>query len=315
MIARLRDIAIAARRGSRPLAQALAAAMFAACSAHTDDASAGERYTFVMDGSEVAPGEEFYGCQDVPNPFGKDIAIVSTDSTVSFGAHHMFAFQIPSEQAMFAAGATQKTPVFRCPQGGLEFHPYFHLTQRAKDHIQYPAGIGRSLKASEAIRLQVHYLNVTGAPIQVSAQVTVRYVAPEQVDQLAAGVFVSSLSLRVPSGASTQSFAYSVPADMNFLQVTGHMHRRGRHYEAHVTSATGETRPLYASDTWDEPEIRNLNPPFAVKRGDTIDYSCQFENDSATTLVYGESADTNEMCNLFGVFYPSPNGMTLLGAL
>jgi hypothetical protein len=267
-----------------------------------------------MDASEIAPGQEFYGCQDVPNPFGKDIAIVRTDSRVSLGAHHMFAFQIPSTQATFAMGG-QKTAVFPCPQGGLEFHPYFHLTQRAEDHIQYPDGIGRSLKASEAIRLQVHYLNVTDKPISVSAEVTVSYVAPEAVDQLAAGIFVFAQSVHVPPGASTQRFSYPVPAGMNLLQVTGHMHHRGVHFEAHATSASGAVRPLYTSDTWNEPETRNLQPALALERGDTIDYACDYQNDSQTTLVYGESADTNEMCNLFGVYYPAPNGQGIVGTL
>jgi hypothetical protein len=33
------------------------------------------------------------------------------------------------------------------------------------------------------------------------------------------------------------------------------------------------------------------------------------------TLGYGESAAKNEMCNLFGVFYPAPDGQGILGSL
>src|SRR5262249_17385831 len=143
-----------------------------------------QQYTFALDASDIAPGAELYGCQDVPNPFGKDIAIIKTTSKVSIGAHHMFAFQIPGDKAAFVPGAGlnaadmfmqtsgahvdppfvadgKKTPVYPCPAGGLEFHPYFHLTQRAEDTITYPAGVGRSFKASEAVRLQVHFLNTT----------------------------------------------------------------------------------------------------------------------------------------------------------
>lgn len=38
-------------------------------------------------------------------------------------------------------------------------------------------------------------------------------------------------------------------------------------------------------------------------------------NETTKTLVYGESAETNEMCNVFGVFYPAVDGQGLIGTL
>lgn len=297
------------------------------------------QYTFTMTAFEVPPDTEAYKCQDVPNPFGEDIAIVESESTMSPGAHHMYGFQIPSSEAAFTpdaglyaaelggvpdSGVIRETfvpdggttPLFDCPEGGLEFHPYFHLTQIEHDKIRYPEGVGRSLKASEAIRLQIHYLNSSAAAIQVGAQITVTYVKASAIKQLAAGIFVFAGSLQVPTGASTQSFAYSVPMDLKLLQFTGHMHSRGKFFEAHATSMdAGVERPLYTSDTWDEPQQLDLAPPFEMKAGDTVNYSCTFDNNTGMTLSYGPSAATNEMCNFFGVFYPAANGTGLLGQL
>ena len=274
-----------------------------------------QQYTLTMDSFEVPPGAEFYKCQDMPNPFGKDIAILQTESNVSLGAHHMFAFRISAGEAVFARDGS-KGPIVDCPSGGLEFHPYFHLTQRAHDVTTYPAGVGRSLKAADVIRFNVHYLNTTGATIQVGAQVTVSYVSASAVSQLAAEIFVFSASLQVPVGMSTQTLAYQVPMDLKFLQVTGHMHRRGTHYEASaIAAATGATRPLYSSDNWDEPVSLDLTPGFEMKSGDTLQYACTYNNDTGATLTYGESAATNEMCNFFGVFYPSVNGSGLFMGL
>src|SRR5579871_6460217 len=89
-----------------------------------------------------------------------------------------------------------------CPQVGLEFHPYFYLTQVAHDSIRYPERVGRSLMASEAIRLMVHYLNTSPSPVKVDAQVAVSYVKASAVKQLAAGLFVYAGSLQVPTGVS-----------------------------------------------------------------------------------------------------------------
>lgn len=315
----------------------------AACGSHDGDEGdlplGTQQYTFTMAAFEVPPNGERYQCQDVPNPFGEDIAILKTESTMSAGAHHMYAFQIPSTEAAFAPGAGlyaaeseevadsgvvqqpfvpdgETTPLFDCPEGGLEFHPYFHLTQIQHDSITYPDGVGRSLKASEAIRLSIHYLNTSAAPIQVGAQVTVSYVPASAVQQLAAGIFVSGGSLNVPTGVSTQTFSYSVPVDLKLLQFTGHMHSRGRSFEAHATSrATGEVRPLYSSSTWDEPAQLDLAPPFEMKQRDTVDYSCTYDNGTGGTLTYGPSAASNEMCNFFGVYYPAADGAGLVGAL
>jgi hypothetical protein len=264
---------------------------------------------------EVPPNAELYECQDIPNPFGEDIAIVETESTMSSGAHHMYAFQIPSSDATFAPDGGP-SEVSDCPQGGSEFHPYFHLTQLAHDSITYPDGVGRSLKPSEAIRLNVHYLNTSAATVQVGAQVTVRYVKASAVQQLAAGIFVIGVSLQVPGGASIQAFSYPLTVDMKLLQFTGHMHSRGTSFEARATSkTTSQVRPLYSSATWDEPLQLDFAPPFEMKAGDTVEYSCTYENRTGTTLSYGNSAATNEMCNFFGVFYPAANGDNVVGYL
>ena len=282
-----------------------------------------QQYTFTMDQYQVDPGAEFYGCQDIPNPFGADVAIVKTESTVSLGAHHLYAFQIPTEQAEFNSGAPattppftpdgKKTPIFTCPGGGFEFHPYIHLSQRQDDVISYPDAVGRSLKAAEAIRMMVHYLNTEATPISVGAKVTVNYRQATEVPQLAAGIFVFAPALQVPTGMSTLTFSFPVTQDMNFLQVTGHMHRRGKHYEAIIRSAAGDVRPFYTSDSWEEPPTQNFSPPLVLKSGDTVEYTCTYQNDTGMTLTYGESAASNEMCNIFGVFFPAPNGAGIFG--
>jgi hypothetical protein len=299
-----------------------------------------KQYTFSIESFEVPANTERYECQDVPNPFGKDIAIIKTESNMSMGAHHMFAFQIPATEAAFTpdaglyaaetpavapddGGVPQtfaangaKTPLFDCPEGGLEFHPFFVFVQDTRDAETYPAGVGRSLKNSEAIRLNVHYLNASAAPIRVNAEVTVTYVDVKAVKQIAAGIFVFANSLQVPMGISTQTFAYQVPVDMKFLQFMGHMHSRGTYFEARtIAGATGEVRPLYSSNTCNEPPTLNFAPAVEMKKGDSVWYSCTFDNHTGGVLTFGESASTNEMCNFFGVFYPAVNGSGLLGQL
>ena len=48
-----------------------------------------------------------------------------------------------------------------------------------------------------------------------------------------------------------------------------------------------------------------------VKKGDAISWSCTYDNQTGKTLHFGDSASTNEMCILVGIYYPAPNSQTL----
>lgn len=96
-------------------------------------APATAQYTFTMDSFEVPSGAESYECQDLLNPLGKDVAIVKSESSISMGAHHMFAFDIPFSMSALAPdasapdGASLASPegstssIFDCPAGALSF--------------------------------------------------------------------------------------------------------------------------------------------------------------------------------------------------
>jgi len=42
--------------------------------------------------------------------------------------------------------------------------------------------------------------------------------------------------------------------------------------------------------------------------GDKIHFECDYVNATSSALTFGESASTNEMCVLFGQFYPYDTG-------
>ena len=86
------------------------------------------------------------------------------------------------------------------------------------------------------------------------------------------------------------------------------MHSRGKHFEATAVSKSGASRPIWSSDTWDEPPTTDFDPGFAMSKGDQMKFKCTYQNDTGMTLSVGESASTNELCLFFGVYYPAPRG-------
>jgi hypothetical protein len=242
---------------------------------------------------QVAPGAEIYACQDFRNPFGKDVAITESESTMTKGSHHMFAFELPEADLSLFDTLTD------CPQGGIEFHEYVHTSQTPEERVLYPAGVGRLFVSAAGFRIMIHLLNTSAEPMAANVTFGLGYVDPSAVPNKAASMFLNNLGLRVPAGKSTQTGAFVVPSDIMMLRAASHMHRHGSHFIASTASGT----MLYESSVWDEPTPRIFDPPMPIHAGDKITWACDFENDTGATLGFGESAAKNEMCIFAASFY------------
>jgi hypothetical protein len=241
----------------------------------------------------VDPGGEIYACQDFKNPFGTDVAVVESTSTMTQGAHHMFAFVLgESDLSLYGSMAD-------CPSGGLEFHDYLHTSQIPSDRVTYPADVGRLFSTGSGIRIMLHLLNTSAESVDASVDFKINYVEPSAVGGKAASMFLNNLGLKVPVGKSTQTGTYLVPSDISLLRGTSHMHSHGARFAATLSDGT----MLYESSVWEEPVPRVFDPPLSLAKGTKITWSCDFENDTGSTLAFGESAAKNEMCIFSAMFY------------
>ncbi|HVW27346.1 MAG TPA: hypothetical protein VHC69_18405 [Polyangiaceae bacterium] len=242
----------------------------------------------------VAPGAEVYKCQDFTSPFGgKSVGVVATETDLTQGSHHMFAFVMPNEQlSLFDA-------LSDCPGGGTEFHEYLTTSGSPHTSTTYPAGIGRYFDAGDGLRMNVHLFNSTDEPVDAFIKLTVKTADPAKLEYRAASIFLNYLGLSVPPGVSTQSASYTLPTDIWMLGAASHMHKWGTHFEA----KTGDGTMLYQTDEWAEPAPARFDPPLALTQGTVIDWSCTYANDSGQTITFGDSAVKNEMCIFPGEFY------------
>jgi hypothetical protein len=244
----------------------------------------------------VAAGAELVKCQNFKNPFGKDVALLSHSSDM-ISSHHMFVFHDPSYNADMNA-------VEDC--SGIEFNDLLHMAQTPHQEITYPAGVGRSVKAGEGLRILVHLLNTSTQPIKARVTVNFNWVLPSAVQTLAVALFLNNALLSVPPGMSTQSRSFTVPNDIKVLVAVSHMHSRATNF---ISKAGSQV--LYQGTDWNEPVVNTFNPPMAVSAGTTITWACTYNNTTGMSLSFGESANTNEMCILAGVAYPAKVGQDL----
>lgn len=258
----------------------------------------GKTVTITMDSFDIPSGAEVYKCQDFANPFGGDAEVSTFESHMTAGSHHLLLF--------YKDGAGD-SPLEDC--SGLEFAATPYSTQLPDDAVGFPEGVAAAIPSTKGLRLQSHYLNTTADTVKAHVEVTFHLADPATVKDHAGVMFIVQTSINVQP-FTTKDIAYdcNVPQDMMVMKTASHMHKHGTKFVSTVAD-----KPFYQTETWDEPVPALFEPAMPLKKGDPLHFACTFENNSASTLTFGESADTNEMCILVASFYPVPAGKTTIG--
>jgi hypothetical protein len=247
-----------------------------------------------MGAFDVAPGAEVFECQSFSNPFERDVDVLVSESFMTPGSHHFFAFHDSSETT---------GPLKPC--GGLDFHPYIHSAQVPHLKTTYPPGVGRFLPGSDGIQILAHYLNMTTDTVHAEVKLVLTVADPATVPTQASDIFMNNATLSIPPNSkSSATHSCGVPNDIQLILAASHMHQRGVHFEA----TTDDGTVLYQTDQWSEPIPATFDPPLQIKSGATITWTCDYDNQTDMTLTFGQSAVTNEMCIFSGIFYPAPGG-------
>jgi hypothetical protein len=268
------------------------------------DSSGRMTVTLTMATFTVAAGAEIYKCQDFANPFGGDAEIAQVESHMATGSHHMLLFYkaIPANAAIEDCS-------------GLEFAPSPYGSQLPDDHIDYPAGVAALIPAAQGLRMQSHYLNTTQSDITAEVQL-VFHIAPKgTITQHAGVLFFNNVNFAVPPNATgyTSGMKCRLPDNVNLIQASRHMHRHAHSFIANNVASDGTSTMVYQTDATFDPKPSFFAPPLALAANTTIDFTCSWDNDTGATLIFGESAATNEMCIFTAQYYPIINGQTTLG--
>jgi hypothetical protein len=249
--------------------------------------------TLTLSAFTVAPGDERYLCQRFASPLGPgEAAIARFGSHLSQGGHHMLVF--------FDAGGDSSLE--DC--SGSEFVAGPYGTQRLDDSLSYPSGVAATLPAGTGLRIQAHFVNSTQETLSPTVSLKLTRAAAG-FTQPAAVLFMSNLDIHVDAGATgaVAQKTCKLPWDVNLVQSTGHMHRHGTSF---VASAAGKT--LFSSLAWSDVPSQLYDPPLSLSAGTEVTFACSYDNPGATPLVYGPSAQTDEMCIFSAQFFPAPFG-------
>jgi hypothetical protein len=252
-----------------------------------------------MDDFTVAPGAEVFMCQDFDNPFGGvDAAIGRSESTLTTGSHHLHVY--------YGTDSSSRT-VAPC-EDPFEFRPMIHLATVPHLVSEYPPKMAARLKGATGLRMQVHYLNTSLNELHAQVALKLTKVEPATVEKWVAQMHFNRTAMEIaPGNGQVLTTSCSIPSTfgpIGLLSAVSHMHRRGVHFVA----ATSTGQQLFDTTEWDEAPPVNYDPPVLVNPGESIKWTCTYDNDTGMTLGFGDSAVKNEMCIYIARFFSSPNG-------
>jgi len=186
------------------------------------------------------------------------------------------------------------------------------VTQRAEEMITLPPGVAFSLDEDQMIRLEFHYINLTGEEQELRATSTFEAIPPEEFEHEADFLFIGNpdINIRPRSRATLGPTFFPLPRrlrEVNFFSITGHTHQWGTNMTVDRVDVPGGPRTSVYAPTpflWDEPETIYHAPAFQVPEGGGFSFTCEWNNLSGRSVSFGESAN-DEMCFFWTYYYPS----------
>ena len=273
------------------------------------DADIDQPITLTMTSFTVHPNEEVYKCQWFGNPFGHDVDLVKMVGHMDQGSHHFFLFNM--SPVTLQTGAQ---PLSDCPTGGLEFYPFPYLSQQQDWTVEYPQpNMGYPLVAKNGLMMNAHFLNAGSQDITPQVTITIYPAKPGVVTVKVGSIFLNNQAITVPAMTSTpiaitDSLAPISDEDYTIFTHWSHMHKYATDFKATIAGQV-----VYDETDWSEPRLvtkgspldkyNSLNLP--VKSGATVSWTCMYTNPTSSAMVFGESADTTDMCIYIAQYYPA----------
>ncbi len=266
----------------------------------------GGNVTFQFD-TQVPAGQEQFKCIYGQFPTDGITAVAGAESHYTPGSHHLLAYrsdlkEIPDGQ----------TGVWDCRDGSWFVHQRgsYYEAQQPNEERDLPEGIAHKFQPGEVIILQAHYINTTDSDIDAHVELKLHTVDLEDVREEAGTIYFNDTNIEVPPHARAGvTMTCPIPQDINLAFLWSHMHARGTRFVVKTDDPVAAERlgeVLLEEKDWAEPKPREYpeGEQNELHAGSHITFSCEFQNDTDNAFRFGNSAETNEMCILHGMYWP-----------
>ena len=252
---------------------------------------------------QIAPNGENHVCVVMPLPNTERAFITSIHATLTDGSHHLIVDRVP------AGTPTQSEATVCPPTQGMDATRLI-IAQQHDTTLTMPPGTGLAIEPKQPVFLQLHYINLKTAPIDIVGTVEVTLAdpsgpPPKEVKSL----FQGDTSLSIPKGQAASGEFFIKPAGsaqkpLHVFALTSHTHSLGTKatIERVASASAPASTPVHESLDWAEPPLTRFDPPLQFNGSDGLRLRCNFMNDTQQDVRFGTRFE-DEMCFLWLYYY------------
>jgi hypothetical protein len=267
----------------------------------------GETFTVTLGPITVPAGGEDTQCIEkrLTNAQAKWIGKLHTHLTGV--SHHLIVYRVSSTE--------ERPDPFPCfpfletldPATGTPLM----VSQVQDETLDLPYGVAFGIEEQQMVRLEMHFVNPTESDATVEAEVVFE-VLPEAQFRFEAGfLFIGNPDIELPPGPGMLGPTwFALPNELHDVKIfgmTGHTHQWGTNVYVEYNRMDGEVGvPVYDHESWDweEPPVTLFKPAIDMPPGSGFTFTCEWDNRSAATVGFGESAE-DEMCFFWAYYFPT----------
>jgi hypothetical protein len=242
---------------------------------------------------------EGYKCVRIAVP--SDMWITAFRSLSPVGTHH---------SVLTVSTSSSQTGEYDCSPGSLD-NQMLYAAGVGTDDNEFPPGVAIHLAAGTFINLNLHLYNTTDNPITATSGVLVKTIDAASVVHEADMQFSGTFFINIPSDnqVHTASGSCKVANDFHVFTLWPHMHQTAVHQKFTVTPSAGSPTSMLDTDYSFSEQKNYPMVDTVLHAGDTLTTTCSYQNNTGTTMIWGESS-MQEMC--FTGIYRYPAGGNLM---
>ncbi|MFO0575939.1 MAG: hypothetical protein U1A78_18220 [Polyangia bacterium] len=268
----------------------------------------------------LRPGEERTVCvtRRLSLPAAVNIVKIATRQQHS---HHVIIYRHTSGTPTLNDTPKGCTPLNLLSGGSIKV-PLFigESADDSQNQIQLPPNVAYHVEASDYYTIEAHLLNAAPTLASASAEVILTPTRQTAGLQYADMLFFNNTrgltknydgkASGLPPGQKTtvDPVFSTVNEQLKVFGLATHQHRFGTGIA--VSQSSGAADPgthLFTNTDWSHPPLFRLpdDKPLLFQKGQGLRWVCSYDNTSSAYVKFGQSADTDEMCIIWGYYYPS----------
>lgn len=253
----------------------------------------------------AAPGEANTYCYFVRTPNTGATGIRRWSSTIRPGMHHLIVYATYDTswqpQEVQPPETLTQGSCFGTGTGRMYAAHDPSATLALPDDDGGGMPLAFDLQPGQPIAIEMYVLNATDGPLATSAVVQADTLADGAPFTKTASYQTVNVSISIPPHSSaTVTKTCAVPPSVKFWWLSTRTH----HFATLSTISDGATL-LVSNVDWEHPEATVPAPPGYTFSASGLTYSCSYTNATSSTVNFGGSETSDELCVGIGFFFPA----------